>query len=124
MPWIRLASRTTVLRGSLANKQKLFDLTNPIATLSSRHPPVQCTTPVLTQQPSSCQHRIPQPVGFSPSHTHGNCHGCDMPPCDLARRISLQSWVLSHDIGGRQVYVGPTGNQHLPGGLALARTTG
>ncbi|KAF6845023.1 hypothetical protein CMUS01_00556 [Colletotrichum musicola] len=41
-----------------------------------------------------------------PGPHHGNCHGCDMPACDLARRISLQSWVLSHDIGGRQIPAG------------------
>lgn len=38
LPWDRLAGRTTVLRCFQAYKQKLFDLTNLIATLSSRHP--------------------------------------------------------------------------------------
>ncbi|KAK1544379.1 hypothetical protein CPAR01_01881 [Colletotrichum paranaense] len=123
-PWTPLAGRTKVLRCFQAYKQKLFDLTNLIATPSSRHPLVQYTTPGLTQQPRNCQHQTQQPVGFSPNHTHGSCHGCDMSACDLARRISLQSWVLSHGTGGRQVHVDPAGTQQMPGDVALARSTG
>ncbi|KAK1980622.1 hypothetical protein LZ30DRAFT_121422 [Colletotrichum cereale] len=109
------AGNVLLFGDSQVHKQKLADLTIP-TTLSSRLFPLQYTA---SNQLGRQEMPVSDPAAsqlFSEPH-HGTCHRCDMPACDLARRISLQSWVLSHDIGGRQILVVLLLDQHLPDGL-------